>query len=373
MKVAIVHDWLTQWGGAERVLETLHEIFPEAPIYTSLYSPRALPQFYRSWDIRTSFMQLLPWAKEHHQSFLPLYPLAFRSFNLASYDVVLSNTSGFGHGVATQPHTCHINYCLTPPRFLWNLPGYLERERINGAFRLLLPILVRYLRQWDERASSGVDHFIAISQTVKDRIESCYGRSAEIIYPPVETIRFTPGEERGDYFLVVSRLIPYKRVDLAVRAFNGLKLPLWIAGEGRDRRALEAMAGPHIRLLGAVPQEEVPKLVAGCRAFIFPGEEDFGIAPVEAMAAGRPVIAYGRGGALDTVIDGETGLLFHEPEAQALAEAVQRFNDDAFDPHHIRQHALGFDTQVFRDRIMGFVAEKAKEHAAIGRRMAGVK
>lgn len=362
MKVALVHDWLNQWGGAERVLETLHEIFPEAPIYTSLYNPEALPSYYRSWDIRTSFMQQLPWAQRHHQRFLPLYPLAFRSFNLSRYDVVISNSSGFGHGVATPSHTCHINYCLTPPRFLWNLPGYLERERIHELLLLALPPLISYLRQWDAASSRNVDQFVAISRAVQERIKACYGRDSAVIHPPVDTSHFAIEKEQGDYFLVVSRLIPYKRIDLAVQAFNDLGLPLWIAGEGRDRIALQSMAGPNIRFLGAVAEEEVPRLVAGCRAFIFPGEEDFGIAPVEAMAAGRPVIAYGKGGSLDTVVDGVSGLLFVEPTAEALAEAVSRFRDADFDPHPIRQHARSFDTRVFKDKMVRFVAEKAKEH-----------
>ncbi|HDN79060.1 MAG TPA: glycosyltransferase family 4 protein [Chloroflexi bacterium] len=357
MRVAIIHDWLNQYGGAEIVLEALKEMFPEAPIYTSMYWPQAMPDFYRGWDIRTSFMDKLPFVKTHHQPFLPLYPLAFEGFDLSGYDVVISNKSGFCHGVITPSETIHICYCLTPTRFVWNYHGYIRREGLGRVARWLLPLFLNYLRTWDRLAADRVDFFVAISQEVKKRIAKYYKRESEVIYPPVYTDRFQPSPEQDDYFLVVSRLIPYKRIDIAVEAFNRLGLPLLIVGEGRDRKALEAMAEPNVRFLGRVSGGELARLYARCQALIFPGREDFGIAPVEAQAAGRPVIAYAAGGALDTVIECETGLFFYEQTPEALSETVREFMrySDAFDPEVIRANALRFDVSRFKERMQGLV------------------
>ncbi|MCS6802493.1 MAG: glycosyltransferase [Chloroflexota bacterium] len=363
MRVAIVHDWLNQTGGAENVLDVLHELYPDAPIYTSMYDPVLMHPKYRQWDIRTSFMQRLPGVTRHHQPYLPLYPLAFESFDLSAYDLVISNSSGFCHGVVTRPEAVHINYCLTPPRYCWMLPQYLERERVGRVARRLLPILVSALRLWDAVASQRVDHFIGISRAIAARIRKFYRRDAEVIYPPVETSRFAPQREVGEYYLIVSRLIPYKRVDLAIRAFNLLGKPLWIVGDGRDRPALERIAGPTIRFLGRLPAGEVERLFAQCRALIFPGEEDFGITPVEAQAAGRPVVAFGAGGALETVLDGQTGVFFHEPTAESLAEAVERVERLPFDPDQAVRWARTFDTAIFRERLTRSVARAIERHA----------
>ncbi|MBI2887390.1 MAG: glycosyltransferase [Chloroflexi bacterium] len=372
MRVAIVHDWLNQYGGAERVLEALHHLYPDAPVYTSLYAPEGLPAAYRAWDIRTSFMQRLPLAKQRHQPFLPLYPLAFERFDLSGparpaggYDLVISNSSGFCHSVPTPPETLHINYCLTPPRFLWSPEGYLAREQVPGLVRRLLPAVIGPLRRWDAvTASRRVDYFVAISQAVRERILSCYGREAVVIYPPVDTSAFGPSDRVGDFYLVASRLAPYKRVDLAVRAFTALGLPLVVAGEGRDRRALEALAGPSVRFEGWVSQERLRELYATCRAFVFPGEEDFGIAPLEAGASGRPVIAYAAGGALDTVVEGVTGVFFHQQTPESLVEAVRRLERLSFDPQALRRHAQGFDTAVFQERFTAHVAACLAERRA---------
>ncbi len=370
MRVALVHDWLNQYGGAEQVLEALHAMYPDAPVYTSLYAPQRLPGTYRSWDIRTSFMQWLPAAKAHHQPFLPLFPLAFESFDFSGYDVVISNSSGFCHCVRTPSQTLHINYCLTPPRFLWNLEGYMAREQFPPALVKLLPMAIAPLRSWDLRAEERVDRFVAISHAVRDRIRERYHRDAAVIYPPVDTAAFQliesedsseserPAAEVGEYLLVAGRLIPYKRVDLAVQACSQLGVPLVVAGEGRDRQALEALAGPTVRFEGYVSQERLRELYAGCSAFLFPGEEDFGIAPLEAQASGRPVIAYAAGGALDTVVDGVTGLFFHEPTPQSLADALRRFDGYTFDPTIIRRHALQFDASVFRAEFASYVEEQ---------------
>jgi len=362
LNVAIVVSWLNQYGGAERVLEAVHELLPQAPIYTSMFWPEAMPPDYRTWDIRVSWLDRLPFIHRHHQPFLPLYPLAFEGFDLSAYDVVLSISSGFAHGVITPPSTTHLCYCLTPSRFLWTYPAYAEREAIGPLANALLRPILLWLRQWDRLAADRVDEFIAISTEVQRRIAKVYRRDSALIFPPVDTGRFaqTAPAEDGDYFLVVSRLIPYKRVDLAVKAFTALKLPLLIAGDGRDRARLEALAGPNVRFLGRVPDAELPGLLARCRAFLFPGYEDFGIAPVEAQAAGRPVIAYAAGGALDTVIEGVTGLFFREPTPEALAEAVCRFNPRDFNPDVIRQHARQFDKRVFQRKLMALLEERGQ-------------
>jgi len=359
LKVALVHDWLNQIGGAENVLETLVELFPKAPIYTSMYGPDLMPPAYRSWDIRTSFMQRLPGVTSHHQMYLPLYPLAFRSFDLRGYDLVLSNKSGFCHGVRTPPDTPHICYCLTPTRFLWMYESYREREGIGPLADAVLRPLLALLRRWDYAAAQRVDHFIAISSAVQERIRRFYDRESVIIHPPVDTERYTPsGEPLEDYFLVVGRLIPYKRIDLAVRAFTQLGLPLVVVGEGRDRAELEAMAGPNVIFRGRLPHgKELLTLYRRCRAFIFPGLEDFGIAPVEAQATGRPVIAYAGGGALDTVQEGVTGTFFHEQTPEALAAAVRAFDPADYDPAACRANAERFSVREFKRKLLAFIEE----------------
>lgn len=358
MKVALVHDWLNQLGGAEQVLEALVGLYPQAPIYTAIYARAAMPPEYRRWDIRTAWLDRLPLVHRRHQLYLPAYPLAFESFDLSGYDLVLSNKSGFCHGVLTGPETCHVCYCLTPTRYVWNFPAYARREGLGRLAGPLLAPLLAWLRLWDRQAADRVDHFLAISRAVQARIRKYYRRESTILYPPVETARFAREAlgPPGNYYLIVSRLVPYKAIDLAVRTFSRLGLPLWIGGEGRDRPALEALAGPNVRFLGRVPSEQLPGLMAGCRAFVFPGEEDFGIAPLEAMAAGRPAIAYAAGGALDTVVDGHTGVFFDQPTEDSLAAAVERLGGLALDPAAIRAHALRFDRAVFEERLREFIA-----------------
>jgi glycosyltransferase involved in cell wall biosynthesis len=363
MPIALVHDWLNQIGGAEDVLETLVAMFPGAPIYTSIYWPEKMPAEYRRWPIRTSFMDRLPGIYRHHQPYLPLYPLAFERFNLEGYDLILSNKSGFCHGVRKPPGALHICYCLTPTRYVWNFADYAERERLGGPARRLLQPLLAWLRGWDRAAAQRVDHFIAISSEIQRRIAKFYGRDSVIIYPPVATGRFTSHEAAVEalpsYFLSLGRLIPYKRVDLAVQACTAAHLPLRVGGDGRDRSRLEALAGPSVTFLGRVPDVELPNLMANCRAFIFPGLEDFGITPVQALAAGRPVIAYAGGGALDIVQDGVNGVLFHEPTLEALRAALERFQAMSFDPQAIRRSAEKFDVGLFREKLLAFIAEKA--------------
>jgi glycosyltransferase involved in cell wall biosynthesis len=265
--------------------------------------------------------------------------------------------------VQTSPKTHHVCYCLTPTRFVWDLETYVGREQVSGLVRGAVRPFLRWLQRWERSAASRVDDFVAISGEVQARIQRLYGRQSVVIYPPVSTARFAPSRGHDDYFLIVSRLIPYKRIDLAVQAFTRLGLPLWIAGDGRDRQSLEAMAGPNVHFLGRVPDEELGLLLARCRAFVFPGLEDFGIAPVEAMAAGRPVIAYAGGGALESVAEGISGVLFREQTPESLAGAVTRFDEADFDPAVIRAHAAKFDISVFKSRMQAFI------EAVVGERL----
>ncbi len=344
------------------MLTALKEMYPQAPIYTSIYWPEVMPEEYRSWDIRLSFMDKIPFVKSHHQPFLPFYPLAFESFDLNGYDLVISNKSGFCHGVITPPQTLHICYCLTTTRYLWDFPSYVRREGLGRLARLVLPPFLFYLRLWDRMAAERVDHFVAISETVKRRIAKYYRRESVVIHPPVDTRIYTLAPDHDDYFLIISRLIPYKRIDLAVQAFNELGAPLIVIGDGRDRARLQAQAKANIEFLGRVPDEEKKLYLAHCRAFIFPGLDDFGIAPVEAQAAGRPVIAYAGGGALDTVVEGVTGAFFYEQTPQALLKAVRDFDDARYDPVVIRQNAERFDTEVFKRQLARFIEERYAEH-----------
>src|SRR5438105_1735437 len=366
LKVALVHDYLNQYGGAERVLEELHALFPNAPVYTSMYWPAKMSATIRGLDIRTSFMQRLPLVTRNHQPFLLLYPLAFESFDLSGFDVVISNSSAFCKGVLTPPGTLHISYCLTPMRWVWNYHAYVDRERLGFLARMVLPAAMSQLRAWDVATAQNVDRFMAISRTVAARIRKYYRRDATVVYPPVNCDAFQLGPIRvEDYYLIVSRLIPYKRIDLAVDAFTRLGIPLKIVGSGgRDLPALRARAGRNVEFVGGVPDAELKRLYAGCRALVFPGEEDFGIAPLEANASGRPVIAYAGGGALDTVVDGQTGVLFGEQQVESLIGAIRRAEDTDWDSDGLRAHARRFDSQVFRERLLEFVGESVAAHAA---------
>jgi glycosyltransferase involved in cell wall biosynthesis len=360
MKVALVHDYLNQMGGAERVVLAFHELFPDAPLYTSMYDPKRVDAAFRSMDIRTSFMQKLPLVKKHHQPFLPLYPYAMEHLDLRGYDLVLSSSSAFGKGVITRPGTMHICYCHTPMRWCWNYDEYVEREHLGKMARMVLPFFITNLRVWDQTTSMRVDHFIANSPVVADRIQKYYRREAVVIPPPVEASRFLfePGTPPEDYFLIVSRLLPYKRIDLAIEACKRLQLPLVIIGGGRDEQRLKQLAGPTIRFMGRLSDEEVLRYYARCRALILPGEEDFGITPLEAQASGRPVIAFGAGGALASVVDGVTGVFFQAQSVDSLAATLATFDESRFDARAIRNHALEFDKPRFHRRMLQFIEAK---------------
>lgn len=360
MKLALIHDWLNQVGGAEDVLAALVRLYPGAPIFTSIYDRERMPEAWRAWPIRTLWVDRLPGIYAHHQRYLPFYPLAFGGLRLRGYDVVLSNKSGFCHGVQVPRGTPHVCYCLAPTRYVWQFEAYAQRENLSAGMQAALRPVLRALRAWDYAAAQRVTRFIAISTEIQTRIRTFYNRDSTILYPPVETDRFVPimqTADRFEYFLVVSRLIPYKRIDLAVRACTARGLPLVVAGRGRDLDSLRAIAGPTVTFAGYVPDAELPDLIARCRAFLFPGLEDFGIAPVQAMAAGRPVIAYRGGGALDYVLPGKTGEFFDEQTVESLSEVLGRFEARAYDPAAIRAHAQQFDTRVFNAGITQAVEE----------------
>ena len=363
MRLALIHDWLNQVGGAEDVLTELVAMFPGAPIHTSIYWRDQMPTAWRTWPIRTLWLDRLPGIHRHHQRYLPLYPLAFGGLRLDGYDVILSNKSGFCHGVQKGDSRLHICYCLAPTRYVWQYESYVARENLGGSLKRLIRPLIGALNLWDYAAAQRVDHFIAISTEIQERIKTFYNRESTVIFPPVDVERFqpVPPAEVGDYFLVVSRLIPYKRVDLAVRACTRLNLPLVVGGKGRDLERLKSMAGPTVRFIGYVPDEELPALMAHCRAFIFPGLEDFGITPLQAQAAGRPVIAYRGGGTLDTVVAGKTGEFFDSSAVDSLAEALRQFTPSCYDPTVMRAHALTFDRAVFRRELLAFIESRLNQ------------
>ena len=360
MKLAIVHDYLNQFGGAERVVEVLHEIFPEAPIYTSIYDKEAMPDSFETMDIRTSFMQNLPGVMKHFRKYLIFYPFAFERFDLKTYDLILSSSSAWAKGIKKRSDALHICYCYTPMRFAWMYETYIEREEFGPIIRFILPGIIQRIKMWDIRTSGGVDYFIAISKAVAERIKKFYGRDSTIIYPPIDTSKFKLRAVDKDYYLIVSRLNPYKRIDIAVEAFNKLKQPLKIIGQGPDLKRLKKMAGSNIEFVGKVSDEKLAQYYGECKALIFPGEEDFGITPLEANSAGRPVVAYKAGGALDTVIGGETGIFFEKQTPESLAQAIERFEKIRFNKDRIREHALKFGKEVFKTKIKKFVEEKLK-------------
>ena len=361
-RTALVHDWLNQQGGAENVLVEMHRMFPSAPVYTSFYEPALVDPAFRRLDIRTTWLQRFPLWRSNHQALLPFYPLAFGGLTVPSAELVLSNSSAFCKGVRPAPGAVHVCYCLTPTRFLWMPETYLAAERAPIWSRVLLPPLLAWARRWDRGAAQRVTQFLAISQAVADRIQRFYGRSSRIVYPPAEVERFQPTTDVGDAFLVVSRLIPYKRIDLAVRACTELGLPLRIVGSGRAEADLRALAGPTVRFLGRLPDRDVSVEMARCRALLFPGDEDFGITPVEAQAAGRPVVAYGSGGALDTVIDGKTGILFREQTVASLAAALRDVQSMTVATDALVANARRFSREHFRRALLEAVNDTLRAH-----------
>ncbi len=384
MKVAIVHDWLTGMRGGEKCLEVFCRLYPEADLFTLLHIPGSVSPVIENRKIYTSFLQSLPGVRTHYRYYLPLMPWAVEQFQLQGYDLVLSSSHCVAKGVRVPRESLHVCYCYTPMRYIWDqFEHYFGGRNAGRASSAAMRLLAPSLRSWDVRTSRRVDRFVAISRHVQKRIRQYYDRPSDVIHPPVDDRFYTPDEavQPGDYFLIVSAFAPYKRIDLAVDAFNKLGYPLVIIGEGQDRDYLRKMAGSHIRLPGWVPDAEVRTYYARCRAFLFCGEEDFGITPLEAQAMGRPVVALARGGALETVIPDRgtwnaetgipekrtaqpTGVFFQEQTPEALLSAVRHFEtiEDRFDPKAIRRHALQFGTDRFARRIQHFLEQQIEHH-----------
>lgn len=359
-QVALAHDHLNQFGGAEQVLSSLHKLYPTAPVYTLLYNEALVGDIFKNWNIKTSFIQKLPASQRFFKWYLSLMPAAVEDLDLSEYDLVISSCSALIKGLVLKPDTKHICYCHSPTRYLWSdTHQYAEELEQPWFVKKLLPMVLTKLRQWDQVAAQRVDHFIANSNYVARRIAKYYRRPSTIIYPPVPLENFKLTDNIGDYYLVVSRLRPYKRVDLAVKAFNKLSIPLKIIGVGEQYNDLKKIAKDNIEFVGLASEQEKAHYLARCKALIFPQEEDFGITAVEALASGRPVIAYGKGGALEIVQDGVSGKFFNEQSWEALADAVIRFDHKAFNGAKLRQQAEKFSSERFGSELSDFIA-KAK-------------
>ena len=362
MKVALIHDYLNQYGGAERILEVFHKLFPDAPVYTLIYDRRRMPEHFKKWDIKESFLRKFPFEKKLYEKYFLLMPLAIESFNLNDFDMVISISSAWSKGVITLPSTVHINYMLNPMRFAWDSYHPLLSAR-KGLCKVLLFLGLYFVRLWDVNTKNRPDNVIAISKTVAKRIEKFYGIKPMIIYPPVDTEFFTVDErvKKEDFFLMVSRLRPYKRVDIAVEAFNKTKLPLLIIGEGSLKGRLKRQANRNIQFLGKRSDEEIRSFYRRAQALIFPTFEDFGIVPLEASACGTPVIALKRGGATETIEEGKNGYFFYPQTSEALLEAVLNFHGDDFEPKSVREISLKYSKIQFIENFRKIIEDITNE------------
>ncbi len=356
MKVALVHDWLNGMRGGEKCLEVLCELFPEAPVYSLFYEKGRVSPLIARHAIHTSWLQRMPWVKTHYRYYLPLYAAAIESMDVSGYDLLISTSHCVAKGAKKGKQALHLCYCFTPVRYAW---GFFD-EYFGGRdifSRVLIRGIIQRIRSWDFKASGRVDHFVAISEHVKKRIRTYYGREAEVIYPPCDTDFYTPGPaaKPEDFYLIVSALVPYKRIELAVEAFSHGDRRLVIIGDGPQRKSLEKKASKNIQFLGWQEDAVLREHYRRARALVFPGEEDFGIVPVEAQACGCPVIAYGGGGALETVVEGRTGLFFQEFTAESLQSAVERFERIDWDPKAARENALVFSKKRFKDEMKNFI------------------
>lgn len=365
MKIALVHDHLAQDGGAEGVLKIFAEMFPDAPIYTLLYDQKNIDANYPNAKIEASIIQRLPGGVKHYQWYMPFMPMAVEFFDLRKFDVVLSDTSSFAKGVITAPETLHLCYCHTPTRYLWSdTHQYINELKYNKYFKKIISLALNYVRIWDRLAADRVDVFMANSKTAQFRIKKYYKRDSTIIYPPVELEKYKVSENVEDYFLCGCRLVPYKRIDNIVRAFkkNGKKLKIF--GDGTDRERLENIAdgAENIEFLGRVSKAKQAELYSHCQAYINPQKEDFGITVVEAMAAGRPVIALRQGGAVETVIEGQTGIFIENDSPEAILAAVEKFDSKNFNPQTIRTHAEKFSVERFKKEIKEFIDSEYQKY-----------
>ncbi len=357
-KIALVHEFLTQLGGAERVLQALHEIFPAASVYTLVHDKAKTQGVFANWDVRPSFLQQLPGGVKSYKWYLFLMPKAIESFDFSGFDLVLSDSSAFAKGVITKKPTIHICYTHTPTRYLWqDLNSYVAQARIPAILKpIIKSYLKHYLRSWDYDAAQKPDFLIANSQTVGERVKQYYDRESEVIYPPVDTEFFKPVANKQNYFFTASRLEPYKKIELAIEAFNQLKLPLKVAGDGTELKKLKIKyQKSNIEFLGRVTDEELRNLYAGAKAFIFPAYEDAGIMVLEALACGTPVIGFQRGGTAEFIRDGENGVLFAEQTVDSLLTAVKKISTMKFDPFKLRESALPFDKERFKEKILAFI------------------
>jgi len=366
MRVALIHDHLAQMGGAEKVLQIFHEMFPEAPIYTLLYKQDNIDKNFPDAKIESSIIQKLPGGVSHYRWYMALMPMAVEFYDLSGYDLVLSSTSSFAKGVITSPDTLHICYCHTPTRYVWSdTHQYINELSYNKYFKKVISLVLNYIRIWDRSAADRVDKYIANSRTVRKRIKKYYKQDSEIIYPSIEEEKFSISETHEDFYLAGSRLVPYKRIDIVVRAFknNGKKLKIF--GDGIDLERLKEIAGKaqNIEFLGRVSDEKRKELFSKCRAFINPQREDFGITIVEAMASGRPVIAFGSGGATETVVEGKTGLFFASESTGQVEDAVKRFEGGGYvwNSEEIRNHALKFSKSNFKKQMKEFIEKRYEE------------
>jgi glycosyltransferase involved in cell wall biosynthesis len=359
LKVAIIHYWLVGMRGGEKVLEAMCEMFPDADIFTHVYRPEAISQTITRHNVHTTFIDKLPWSGRLYKKYLPLMPLALEQLDLRAYELVISSESGPAKGVISAPESVHVCYCHSPMRYVWNM-YHDYRAQTGWLGRMLMAPVAHYLRVWDTTSAARVDHFVANSHNVARRIRKYYRRDADVIHPPVDTAAFTPHDDHGDFYLCVGELVAYKKIDLAIEAFRASGRKLVVIGGGERLSAMRERAGGNIEVMGWQPFDVVRDHLARCRALVFPGEEDFGIVPVEAMASGKPVIAYRKGGAVETVIDGETGVFFDAQTVNALNDAVETFEgrERAFSAERIAKHASRFDVSVFKARFEEFVAQR---------------
>ncbi len=360
MKIALVHDYLQTIGGSEAVFRTLIEIYPQAEMYTLFHNRRKI---FPTLKTKTSFIQKIP--LKDYTKLLFLFPTAIESLKLPKdTKMILSSSHAFAKGIKKPRGAIHVCYCHTPMRYVWDMRDeYIKNEIIPKRFKIILPFFVEKLRNWDSKNAQEVDFFIANSKNVQSRIKKYYNRESVVIYPPVRTKFFKPARtKKEEFYLIVSRLVAIKRIDIAIQACNKLNRKLIIIGDGREASRLKAMAGPNIEFKGELSDEEVRNRYQRCKAFIFPSNDDFGITPVEAQACGKPVIAFGKGGALETVIEGKTGHFFYEQTPEALAKAIQECEKIKFDKKLCRRNALRFDEEIFKKKIKAFIAEKYKAH-----------
>ncbi len=355
MKIAVVHDYFIQQGGAEKVAEVIYNTMPGAGLFATVAFKNKMPDSLRDVPVSTTWMQRLPGISKFYRFYFALYPFAVSSLDFADADLVISSSSGYVKGIRVRPDALHVCYCHTPMRWVWSFNSYSERESFGGIVKTALTTMLYALRSWDLGAARQPDHFIANSKVVSERIKRAYGRYAEVIAPPIDIDRFRISYEVGEYYIILARLVPYKRIDLAVSACSQLGRKLIVIGDGPDLASLKALAGPSVQFVGRVGDKEVEDYVSRAKALIFPGEEDFGMAPLEVGAAGRPTIAYRAGGAVETIVEGETGVFFDKQTTESLMDAIDRFECRQWSPDVIRKHSEGFSVEVFQTRLLNFL------------------